>query len=319
MSRIPVTKTPKVYVGGQFIRSESGRVFAVREAGRGRGEAGSGKREGALLGNIPQCTRKDLRNAVEAAAKAGPDWAKRTPYNRGQIIYRLGEMLEARSAEMADAIVLSGAGTKAGAAKEVAATVDRLIYYAGWSDKYEQVLGNTNPVAGPFFNFTVAEPMGIVGIIAGDASPLLGLISQVAPVIVSGNTVVSLASEEFPYPAIVLGEMLATSDLPGGVVNVLTGFRKELLPTFATHTHIRGVSAVVSADEKKQLQLGAAESIKRVRAREAGSRKREVGRRKRDAGSGIGKPVDWEDTKTQSVYEIRDFVEFKTTWHPIGA
>jgi acyl-CoA reductase-like NAD-dependent aldehyde dehydrogenase len=304
--RIPVTKTPKVYVGGQFIRSESGRVFPVREAGGGRREAGSGKREsgkagGGLLGNIPQCTRKDLRNAVEAAAKAGPDWAHRTPYNRGQIIYRLAEMLESRSAEMAESLVISGAATKAAAAKEVSASVDRLIYYAGWADKYEQVLGNTNPVAGPFFNFTVAEPMGIVGIIADDSAPLLGLLSQVAPVIVAGNTCIALASQEFPYPAIVLGELLAVSDLPGGVVNILTGFRKELVPTFATHTHIRGLSAVVSAEEKKQLQLGAAESIKRVRSR------------KRDD------EFDWNGEKSQSVYEIRDFIEFKTTWHPIGA
>jgi acyl-CoA reductase-like NAD-dependent aldehyde dehydrogenase len=304
--RIPVTKTPKVYVGGQFIRSESGRVFPVREAGGGKREAGSGKREsgkagGGLLGNIPQCTRKDLRNAVEAAAKAGPDWAHRTPYNRGQIIYRLAEMLESRSGEMAESLVISGAATKAAAAKEVSASVDRLIYYAGWADKYEQVLGNTNPVAGPFFNFTVAEPMGIVGIIADDSAPLLGLLSQVAPVIVAGNTCIALASQEFPYPAIVLGELLAVSDLPGGVVNILTGFRKELVPTFATHTHIRGLSAVVSAEEKKQLQLGAAESIKRVRSR------------KRDD------EFDWNGEKSQSVYEIRDFIEFKTTWHPIGA
>jgi len=301
MARIPVTKTPKVYVGGQFIRSESGRVFPVREAGRGKGEGGRGKAVGGLLGNIPQCTRKDLRNAVEAAAKAGPDWAKRTPYNRGQILYRLAEMLESRSAEMADSLVVSGASTKAAAAKEVAASVDRLIYYAGWSDKYEQVLGNTNPVAGPFFNFTVAEPMGIIGIIADDGAPLLGLLSQIAPVIIAGNTCVCLASEEYPYPAIVLGELLAVSDLPGGVVNILTGFRKELVPTFATHTHIRGVSAVVDQEEKKQLQLGAAESIKRVRTR------------KRDDA------IDWGGEKSQSVYEIRDFIEFKTTWHPIGA
>ena len=294
MARIPVTKTPKVYVGGQFIRSESGRVFPIQK---------KNTPHGALLGNIPQCTRKDLRNAVEAAAKAGPDWAQRTPYNRGQIIYRLGEMLESRSAEMADALVISGASTKAAAAKEVSASVDRLIYYAGWSDKYEQVLGNTNPVAGPFFNFTVAEPMGIIGIIADDAFPLLGLLSQIAPVIVAGNTCVALASETFPYPAIVLGELLAVSDIPGGIVNLLTGFRKELVPTFATHTHIRGVNAVVSQEEKKQLQLGAAESIKRVRAR------------KRDEGGGI----DWAGEKSQSVYEIRDYIEFKTTWHPIGA
>jgi aldehyde dehydrogenase (NAD+) len=164
MARIPITKTPKVYVGGQFIRSESGRVFPIHKT-KLKGEA--------LLGNIPQCTRKDLRNAVEAAAKAGPDWAQRTPYNRGQIIYRLGEMLESRSAEMAEALVISGAATKVAAAKEVTAAVDRLIYYAGWADKFEQVLGNTNPVAGPFFNFTVAEPMGIIGIIADDAFPLL--------------------------------------------------------------------------------------------------------------------------------------------------
>ena len=301
MARIPVTKTPKIYVGGQFIRSESGRVFPVREAGGGKREAGRGKGEGGLLGNIPQCTRKDLRNAVEAAAKAGPGWAARTPYNRGQILYRLGEMLESRSSEMAEALVLSGASTKAAAAKEVTAAVDRLIYYAGWSDKYEQVLGNTNPVAGPFFNFTVAEPMGIIGIIADDEFPLLGLLSQIAPVILAGNTCVCLASQAYPYPAIVLGELLAVSDLPGGVVNILTGFRKELVPTFATHTHIRGVSAVVSQEEKKQLQLGAAESIKRVRAR------------KRDDA------LDWTAAKSQSVYEIRDFVEFKTTWHPIGA
>jgi acyl-CoA reductase-like NAD-dependent aldehyde dehydrogenase len=308
MPRIPVTKTPKVYVGGQFIRSESGRVFPVREARRGKGEAGrgkreagGGKREGGLLGNIPQCTRKDLRNAVEAAAKAGPDWAQRTPYNRGQILYRLGEMLESRSGEVAESLVISGAATKAAATKEVTAAVDRLIYYAGWSDKYEQVLGNTNPVAGPVFNFTVAEPMGIIGIIADDAFPLLGLLSQIAPGIVSGNVCVCLASQEYPYPAIVLGELLAVSDLPAGVVNILTGFRKELVPTFATHTHIRGVSAVVNQEEKKQLQLGAAESIKRVRAR------------KRDD------EMDWTGEKAQGVYEIRDFVEFKTTWHPIGA
>ncbi len=293
-SRLPVTKTPKVYVGGQFIRSESGRVFPIREGG---GKNGSG----ALLGNIPQCTRKDLRNAVEAAAKAGPDWAKRTPYNRGQIIYRLGEMLEARTNEMCEAISISGAATKAAAGKEVSAAVDRLIYYAGWADKYEQVLGNTNPVAGPFFNFTVAEPMGIIGIIADDEAPLLGLLSQIAPVIVSGNTCIALASEQYPYPAIVLGEMLATSDLPGGVVNLLTGFRKEMLPTFATHTHIRGISAVVNQAEKKELQVGAADSIKRVRAKPAGG------------------DYDWMEDKAQGAYEIRDFIEFKTTWHPIGA
>ena len=292
-SRIPIVKTPKVYVGGAFIRSESGRTYPIQE--------GNGKKaDGKFFANIPQCTRKDLRNAVEAAAKAGPGWAKRTPYNRGQIIYRLGEMLEARSAEMASAITRTSGQTKASADREVAATVDRLIYYAGWADKYEQVLGNTNAVAGPFFNFTVVEPMGIVGLIADDAFPLLGLISLIAPAIVSGNTVVALASQQTPYPAIVLGEMLATSDLPGGVVNILTGFRAEMVPTFASHTHLRGISAVVGPEDKKTLALGAADSIKRLKARNSGD------------------SLDWLSDKMQSVYDIRDFCEFKTTWHPIG-
>jgi len=289
--RLPITKTPKVYVGGQFIRSESGRVFPIFE---------DGKPDGKFFANVPQCTRKDIRNAVEAAAKVGPDWAKRTPYNRGQILYRLGEMLESRAEEMAAAITRASDTSSRDGEKEVAASVDRLIYYAGWADKYAQVVGNTNPVAGPFFNFTVPEPMGIIGVIASDEDPLLGLISQIAPVIVSGNTVIALASETQPYPAIVLGEMLATSDLPGGVVNLITGFRRELLPTFATHTHIRGVSAVVGPDERKELAFGAADSVKRVKTRK------------------LEEMLDWYSAKTQGVYDIKDFVEFKTTWHPIG-
>ena len=290
-TRLPITKTPKVYVGGQFVRSESGRVYPIFE---------EGKKDGKFFANIPQCTRKDIRNAVEAAAKAGPDWAKRTPYNRGQILYRLGEMLESRADEMAAAITSASDTSDGDAEKEVLAAVDRLIYYAGWADKYAQVVGNTNPVAGPFFNFTVPEPMGIIGVIASDSDPLLGLVSQIAPVIVSGNTVVALASEAQPYSAIVLGEMLATSDLPGGVVNLLTGFRRELLPTFATHAHIRGVSAVVGAEERKEIALGAADSVKRVKTRKSEEK------------------LDWYSDATQGVYHIKDFIEFKTTWHPIG-
>jgi len=288
MSRLPITKTPKVYVGGAFIRSESARVFPLKDAA------------GNFYANIPQCTRKDLRNAVEAAAKAGPGWAKRTGYNRGQILYRLGEMLEARAGEMADAIQLGGA-SKAAAAREVAASVDRLIHYAGWADKFEQVLGSVNPVASPHFNFTVTEPMGIVGVIAPDTAPLLALVSLFAPAITSGNTVVALASETQPYPAILLGEMLATSDLPGGVVNLLTGFRKEMLPTFATHTHLRALCGVVSADERKALALGAAESVKRLHLIK------------------VEDQPDWFADTAQSLYAIRDTLEFKTTWHPIGA
>jgi len=288
MSRLPITKTPKVYVGGAFIRSESARVFPLKDAA------------GNFYANIPQCSRKDLRNAVEAAAKAGPGWAKRTGYNRGQILYRLGEMLEARAGEMADAIQLGGA-SKAAAAREVAASVDRLSHYAGWADKFEQVLGSVNPVASPYFNFTVTEPMGIVGVIAPDTAPLLALVSLFAPAIPSGNTVVALASETQPYPAILLGEMLATSDLPGGVVNLLTGFRKEMLPTFATHTHLRALCGVVSADERKALALGAAESVKRLHLIK------------------VEDQPDWFADTAQSLYAIRDTLEFKTTWHPIGA
>ena len=288
MPRLTVSKTPKPYVGGAFIRSESGRVFPVQDA------------RGAFFAHVPQCSRKDLRNAVEAAAKAGPGWARRTAYNRGQILYRLGEMLEARRAEMIDTLVRFGTG-RAAATREVDAATDRLVHYAGWADKYEQVLGNVNPVASPHFNFTVTEPMGVVGVIAPDAPALLGLISLVAPVIVSGNTVVALASEQTPYPAVLLGEMLATSDLPGGVVNILTGFRRELLPTFATHAHLRALSAAASAAERSALRLGAAESVKRVRFTD------------------LATTSDWLGAGGQSVHAIRDFVEFKTIWHPVGA
>lgn len=288
MSRLPITKTPKVYIGGAFIRSESARTYPLRDTA------------GNFFANIPQCTRKDLRNAVEAAAKAGPGWAKRTPYNRGQIIYRLAEMIEARKADMADALAVGGA-SKSAAAKEITATIDRLIYYAGWADKYEQVLGNVNPVASPHFNFTVTEPMGIVGVLAPEEAPLLALVSLIAPAITSGNTVVALASTAQPYPAIVLGEMLVTGDLPGGVVNLLTGYRKEMVPTFATHTHLRAIVGVANADERKALKLGAAESVKRVKLSKA------------------EEPVDWFSDKAQSLYELRDHLEFKTTWHPIGA
>ena len=287
MNRLTITKTPKPYVGGAFIRSESGRTFSLHDAA------------GNFFANIPQCTRKDLRNAVEAAAKAGPGWAKRTPYNRGQILYRLGEMLEARRQEMIDSMVLFGCD-KNRATKGMEISIDRLIYYAGWADKYEQVLGSVNPVAAPYFNFTVTEPMGVVGLIAPDRPPLLPLISLLAPAIVSGSTVVALASEHMPYPAILFGEMLATSDLPGGVVNILTGFRKELVPTFATHTHLRAIVAAVNADDRKSLALGAAESVKRTRFLDAAE-------------------TDWFADSAQNLYAIRDTLEFKTTWHPVGA
>jgi acyl-CoA reductase-like NAD-dependent aldehyde dehydrogenase len=286
-ARIPVVKTPKVYAGGAFIRSESGRTFPVYD------------NNGQFVANVPQCTRKDLRNAVEAAARAGPPWSARTPYNRGQIIYRLAEMLESRVDEMTSVLRQFSPAWTSAAEREVGETVDRLVHYAGWADKYEQVLGSANPVAAPFFNFTITEPVGVIGIIASDAAPLLGLVTQIAAAIVSGNTIVALASESAPYPAITFGEMLATSDLPGGVVNILTGYRKELLPTFATHTHIRGVDAVATGDDATALRRGAADSVKRVKVRQP--------------------DIDWSSDRTESVYEIRNFVEFKTVWHPIGA
>jgi aldehyde dehydrogenase (NAD+) len=257
--------------------------------------------KGGFFAHVPLCTRKDLRNAVEAAAKAGPGWARRTAYNRGQILYRLGEMLEARREEMIGTLAAFGT-PRAAAAREVDAATDRLVHYAGWADKFEQVLGNVNPVASPHFNFTVTEPTGIVGVIAPDAPALLGLISLVAPAITGGNTVVALASERTPYPAILLGEMLATSDLPGGVVNLLTGARRELLPTFATHEHLRALSAAgLTPDEHKALELGAAGSIKRVRVAAAKS------------------AADWLSDGAQGVDAIRELLEFKTVWHPIGA
>lgn len=272
-----ITKTPKCYVGGAFIRSESGRVAPLTDA------------TGSFLCHIPLCTRKDLRNAVEAAAKAGAGWAKRTPYNRAQILYRLAEMLESRADEMAACT----------SAREVRATIDRIVHFAGWADKYEQVLGSVNPVATPHFNFTVTEPVGIVGVLAADDAPLLALMTLVLPAITAGNSVVALASRKAPYPAILLGEMLAVSDLPGGVVNLLTGDRPDLLATFATHEHIRALAAVVDKAEATALQQGAAESVKRVV---------------------IHAPdTDWFSNHHDSPYAIRDFTEAKTVWHPIGA
>jgi len=285
---LKITKTPKCYVGGAFIRSESGRVYPLTDA------------SGAFFANIPLCTRKDLRNAVEAAAKAGPGWAARNAYNRGQILYRLAEMLEARAAEMTEAITLGGVSRK-DSEREVRASIERIVHYAGWTDKYQALLGSVNPVASSHFNFTVTEPMGIIGIVAPDEAPLLALLSLVMPAITSGNTVVALASTTQPYPSILLGEMLATSDLPGGVVNLLTGQRAELIPTFATHAHLRGLAAVANLEDRKALQIGGADSVKRLKLIPSEA------------------PTDWFAEKAQGLYEIRDHLEAKTTWHPIGA
>lgn len=288
MPRLPITKTPKCYVGGAFIRSESNRTYEINDA------------SGEFFANVPLCTRKDVRNAVEAAAKAGSGWAKRSGYNRGQILYRMAEMLEARFSELVDAHFPANPTEKKQATAEVSAAIDRIVHYAGWTDKYEALLGSVNPVATAHFNFSVTEPMGVVAVAAPDESPLLALISMILPIITSGNAVIALASETKPYPAIILGEMLATSDLPGGVINLLTGKNADILPTFATHEHIRAVSAFATPEERKTLQTGAAESVKRTKFIPA------------DAG------YDWFADAAQGLYHIRDFVELKTTWHPVG-
>lgn len=284
---LQITKTPKCYVGGAFIRSESGRVYEIHSS------------SGGFLANIPLCSRKDLRNAVEAAAKSGPGWSKRSPYNRAQILYRLAEMLESRADEMAEALgERRRPAGRPSAAAEVRATIDRIVHFAGWADKYEQVLGSVNPVASSHFNFTLTEPMGIVGILAPEDTPLLALTTLVLPAIVSGNTVVALASKSQPYASILLGEMLAVSDLPGGVINLLTGDRSELLPTFATHEHLRALAATATRDEATLLQQGAAESVKRVVLHDP--------------------ETDWTSATHDSPYSIRDFTEAKTVWHPVG-
>jgi aldehyde dehydrogenase (NAD+) len=287
---LKITKTPKCYVGGAFIRSESGRVAPLHDAA------------GRFLCNIPLCSKKDLRNAVEAAAKAGAGWAKRSPYNRAQILYRLAEMLESRADEMLECLNLLDppAGRAANRnATEVRSAIDRIIYFAGWADKYQQVLGSVNPVATQHFNFTVTEPLGISGILAPDDAPLLALLTMLLPAITAGGPVVALASRRNPLAAILLGEMLATSDLPGGVVNLLTGDRGDLLATFASHEHLRAVRAAAGQPEAATLQLGAAESVKRI----------------------IIDPPDtnWFSSAHESVWPIHDFTELKTVWHPIGA
>lgn len=285
MKRLTITKTPKCYIGGAFLRSESGRVAPWHD------------HRGDFFANIPVCSRKDLRNAVESATHVAASWAQRSGYLRGQILYRLAEMLEARHAEMAAALALDGR-TVAAAESEVSASIDRLVHYAGWTDKFQALLGSINPVASAHLTVTVMEPMGVIGVIAPDAAPLLALISLVAPALASGNAVVALASATHPYPSILFGEMLATSDVPGGVVNLLTGDRDELLPTLAHHEQIRGLLAVVTAAQHRLLDLGAADSVKRVKA------------------LAVESIADWSQDSCQGLEWIRSTVECKTMWQP---
>ncbi|MDX1404935.1 MAG: aldehyde dehydrogenase family protein [Woeseiaceae bacterium] len=285
-SRIPVSKTYKIYIDGKFPRTESGRYFTL--------EGG----EGEVIANVCRSSRKDFRNAVVAARNAFANWSQASAYLRGQIVYRIAEMLEGRSEQFVGELILQGESKRA-AQKEVAASIDRLIYYAGWSDKYQQIFSSVNPVSSSHFNFSVLEPTGVVSILAPDDSGLLGLVSNIAPVIVGGNTCVVLASEKMPLCAVSFAEVLHASDVPAGVVNVLTGHREELSEHFASHMD---VNAVVFCDgdveEARQIQDKAADNIKRVIDRV---------------------DTDWQDEAAQNPYLIKDTQETKTTWHPIGS
>jgi acyl-CoA reductase-like NAD-dependent aldehyde dehydrogenase len=282
--RVPVRKTYKLYIGGAFPRSESGRSYPVASP------------KGALLAHAAQASRKDVRDAVLAARKAFPGWSGATAYNRGQILYRVAEMLEGRREQFA-AEVSGAAGTPESAAlAEVDEAIDRWVYYAGWADKYAQVAGGTNPVAGPYFTFSLPEPTGVVGILAPQDSALLGLVSVLAPVLTTGNTAVVIASEARPLPAVSLAEVLATSDLPGGVVNLLTGRVRELAPWLASHRDVNAIDLTgVDDADRPALQVAAADNVKRVF---------------------VPRSTDW--SADPGTGRIGAFVETKTVWHPIG-
>ena len=286
-SRIPVRKTYKLYVGGKFPRSESGRSYEVLAA------------DGTFLANAALASRKDARDAVVAARKAQPGWANATAYNRGQVLYRVAELLEGRRAQFAEEVgVLEGVGAAAAKAL-VDAAVDRWVWYAGWSDNVAQVHGTTNPVAGPYFDFSMPEPTGVVAVVAPQRSSLLGLVSVVASAVVTGNTVVVLASELRPLPAITLGEVLATSDVPGGVINVLTGRTGEVAPWLASHMDVNAIDlAGVAPAEVPALEVAAADNLKRV------------------LRPGTDGEPDWLDTP--GIERMLTLLETKTVWHPIG-
>jgi acyl-CoA reductase-like NAD-dependent aldehyde dehydrogenase len=302
--RLDIQKTYKLFIAGQFPRSESGRSIAIED------------HKGLPLAHIARASRKDLRNAVEAAHAALPRWAAATPYNRGQIMYRMAEMLEGRKSEFAGLIIAATpptASAKRKAAQEVEAAIDRLVCFGGWADKYAQILGCNNPVAGPYYNFTIPEPTGVVGVVAPDEPSFLGLISLLAPPLCAGNTIVALAGEQNPLPAAVLGEVCATSDLPPGVINILTGLREELIPHFASHRDINALHAAgISAPHAQLLREGMAENLKRVTLRDL------VEGRRRGKAPG-SRTLDYFDDACHSPSWIEPFVEFKTIWHPSGA
>lgn len=278
MKRIEVLKTYKIFIAGQFPRTESGRYYPLMN------------KKGHTFANICLCSKKDVRNAVTAARNALGGWLSKTAYNRSQILYRIAEMLETRKAQFTDELIKQGS-SKQQAEREVIQSVDRLIYYAGWCDKYTQVFSSVNPVATSHFNFSVPEPMGVVGIIADEKSSLLGLISAVAPCIAGGNTCVVLASHSKPLCGVSFAEVIHSSDVPAGVVNILTGTKNELLEQFATHMDINAIAYFgENKEEQKKLQVHAALNVKRIFLY---------------------------NTLTESPYNILDLQEIKTTWHPI--
>jgi acyl-CoA reductase-like NAD-dependent aldehyde dehydrogenase len=288
VTRVDVRKTYKLFIGGEFPRSESGHSYEVLDA-RGR-----------FVANAALASRKDARDAVSAARKAFPGWSGRTAYNRGQVVYRIAEVMEDRRPQFVDAVRQGEGGTAANARKVLDAAIDRLVWYAGWADKLAQVVGNANPVAGPFFNLSTPEPTGVVAVLAPAESSLLGLVSVVAPVIISGNTVVVASSAQRPLPAVTFAEVLATSDVPAGVVNVLTGTLDRTAETLASHMDVNAIDLTGLAGDPERataLEVEAAENLKRVR-------------RAPDA------EPDW--TLDPGLDRMTGFLETKTVWHPIG-
>lgn len=283
MSRIEVLKTYKLYIGGQFPRTESGRYYPLMNS----------KKE--VIANVSLSSRKDFRNAEVAARSAFAGWSSKTHFNRGQILYRVAEMLEGRKEQFVNELVQQGL-TKKQAEVEVQQSVDRWVYYAGWCDKYQQLFSSVNPVSSSHFNFSVLEPMGVVSIIAPEKSSLLGLVSVIAPVIAGGNTCIVLASEKMPLCSITLGEVLATSDLPGGVVNILTGTSEELHSHFSSHMDVNAL--IYCRNKKEEIKLigeNASLNVKRV----------------------FYWDKDWTKADSQNPYLIQDLQEIKTTWHPV--
>jgi acyl-CoA reductase-like NAD-dependent aldehyde dehydrogenase len=280
MNRLEVLKTYKIYIGGQFPRTESGRYYALKD------------NKGETVANICLSSRKDVRNAVVAARKAFGSWSERSAFNRGQIIYRIAEMLEGRKEQFIEELVKQGISPM-DAKQEVNLAIDRIVYYAGWSDKYQQVSSSINPVSSSHFNFSVLEPMGVVGVIAPQNTSLIGLISMVIPTITGGNTVVVLASEALPLCAITFAEVLNSSDVPGGVVNILTGTPNEMAPTLAAHMDVNALFG--EANEIQGLKTNAVENLKRI----------------------VSMEYNWMNKESQGLWYITETQEVKTTWHPI--